>query len=93
MQLELFAWEALTDVERQDIYRHIRNGYWYIRNLRAGRFGQARLRYYYRQVECHKKRLLRAGVSKREVLELLRCCRLQCSRHRQPFQPCAYCPR
>lgn len=91
MQLELFPYDSLTEVQRIEIYRQIRANYWYIRNLRPGRFGQARLRQRYRQVAVQKKRLLMAGVSKREILDFLACCRLQCSRAKHPFQPCAYC--
>lgn len=91
MQLELFPFEVLTDAERRESYQIIRNSYWFLRNLRTGRFGQARARKYYRLVEAQKKRLLMAGESKREVLDLLACCRLQCSRHKHPFKPCKYC--
>jgi hypothetical protein len=91
MQLELFPFEGLTRAERVGIHAEIRRNYWYIRNLRGGRFGQARLRKHYRLVEVQKKRLLMAGVSKREILDLLACCRLQCSRYKHPFEPCAQC--
>lgn len=91
MQLELFPYDSLEPAEIQTIYSEIRRSYWVIRNLRDGRFGQARLRKQYRIVEVKKKRLLLAGVSKREILDLLACCRLQCSRHKHPFKPCAYC--
>lgn len=91
MQLELFPYDSLTSEQCTAIYREIRTRYWYIRNLRGGRFGQARLRKEYRRVEVQKKRLLMAGVSKREILDLLACCRHQCSRTKQPFKPCAYC--
>lgn len=93
MQLELFPFDVLTELERREVYQTIRNSYWYLRNLRSGRFGQARARKQYRLVEVQKKRLLMAGVSKREILDLLACCRLKCSRHKHPFQPCPYCPR
>jgi len=92
MQLELFPFDCLTAADRQAIYSLIRNSYWHLRNLRGGRFGQARARKHYRLVACQKKRLLMAGVSKREVLDLLACCRLKCSAHKQPFEPCRYCP-
>ena len=91
MQLELFPFQALDDDERKLIYRSIRNRYWYIRNLRDSAIHQTQLRRHYRAVEAQKKRLQLAGVSKREVLDLLRCCRLQCSRFKHPFQPCQYC--
>lgn len=91
MQLLLFPYEGLTQAERSHIQADIRRNYWFIRNLRAGRFGQARLRKHYRLVEVQKKRLLMAGVSKREILDLLACCRLQCARYKHPFEPCIYC--
>ena len=92
MQLELFPFDPLSQSERLEMYRLIRNSYWHLRNLREGRFGDARRRKQYRLVAAQKKRLLLAGVSKREVLDLLKCCRSSCSRHRQPFKPCPYCP-
>lgn len=91
MQYELFPYDSLTHAQRISIYREIRSQYWFIRNLRPGGFGQARLRKRYRLVETQKKRLLMAGVSKREILDLLACCRLQCSRTKHPFKPCSYC--
>jgi hypothetical protein len=91
-QLELFAFDQLGPAELCRIHTTIRNAYWHIRNLRGGKFGQARLRRAYRVVEVEKKRLLLAGVSKREVLDLLSCCRLKCRRHKQPFDLCKYCP-
>lgn len=92
MQLELFQFDHLSDHEFAHVVGEIRRHYWHIRNLRGGRFGQARLRKHYRDVSHQKKRLLMAGVSKREILDLLACCRLQCSRHRHPFNPCQFCP-
>ena len=91
MQLELFQRAYLSEQDRSHIHGEIRRNYWYIRNLRTGRFGQARLRKHYRLVEAQKKRLLMAGVSKREILDLLACCRQQCARHKHPFKPCTYC--
>lgn len=90
MQLELFPWEALTENERARVLSSIRNAYWHIRTLRGG-VGQASLRRHYRYVAKHKKRLLMAGVEKREILDFLSCCRLQCSATKQPFKPCKYC--
>ncbi len=92
LQLELFAFDHIDSDELFLIRATIRNAYWHIRNLRGGKFGQARLRRAYRLVEGEKKRLLLAGVTKREVLDLLACCRLKCTRHKQPFDPCKYCP-
>ncbi len=37
--------------------------------------------------------MLKAGVSKCEVLNLLAWRRPQCSRHKHPFKPCKYCLR
>ncbi|HJW54713.1 MAG TPA: hypothetical protein VJ577_05515 [Burkholderiaceae bacterium] len=91
VQLELFPFQHLSQHERSVIFGAIRNNYWHIRNLRGGRFGQAKLRRHYRQIAAQKKRLLMAGVSKREILDFLACCRLQCSAKKQPFQPCPYC--
>jgi plasmid stability protein len=91
MQLQLFPFDQLGDLERVKVYGDIRRHYWYIRNLRTGVFGQARLRRHYRAVQAEKKRLLLAGVSKREILDLLACCRQQCTRHKHPFEPCIYC--
>lgn len=91
-QLELFPYDQIGPDELLRVYATIRNAYWHIRNLRGGKFGQARLRRAYRLVEGEKKRLMLAGVAKREVLDLLACCRLKCSRHKQPFKPCKYCP-
>lgn len=92
MQLELFPFVALSPEERQAILLTIRQAYWQLRNLRGGRFGQARARRLYRAVAVQKKRLLMAGVSKREILDLLACCRLQCDGRKQPFKPCSHCP-
>jgi hypothetical protein len=91
VQLELFPWEDLSSADRQHIMEEIRRSYWHIRNLRSGKFGQAALRRHYRRVAAQKKRLLMAGVEKREVLDLLRCCRLQCSAKKPPFKHCRYC--
>jgi hypothetical protein len=92
MQLELFELERLSPLELEMAYRGIRNCYWHLRTLRGARWGEAKARRYYRIVAVHKKRLLMAGVSKREILDLLACCRSQCSRVKHPFKPCPYCP-
>jgi hypothetical protein len=91
MQLELFPFDKISQHELASIYRFIRNSYWHLRNLRGGRFGEARKRKHYRAVAAQKKRLQLAGVSKREILDLLACCRLQCSRSKHPFEACQYC--
>jgi hypothetical protein len=92
MQLELFPFDRLSEAELAVTFRVIRNCYWHIRNARNGPIGDARRRKQYRLVECQKKRLLLAGVSKREILDLLACCRGKCSRSKRPFKPCRYCP-
>lgn len=92
MQLELFPFDTLTESERRVIFTTIRQSYWHLRNLRAAAFGQARRRKHYRIVAEQKKRLQMAGVSKREILDFLVCCRLQCSKHKHPFKPCKHCP-
>lgn len=91
MQLELFPWDSLSDADRDHVFKDIRRSYWHLRNLRSGRFGQADQRRYYRIVAAQKKRLLMAGVDKREILDFLRCCRLQCTSHQPPFKACPYC--
>lgn len=91
MQLDLIPYEFLSAAERSDIYSKIRNAYYHLRNVRGGRFGQARRRRYYRLVAAQKKRLLLAGVSKRELLDFLACCRLQCAARKQPSKYCSYC--
>ena len=91
MQLEIFPFESLTSLELETIFGFISNRYWYLRNLRGGRFGQARRRKQYRLIAVQKNRLLMSGMSKREVLDFLACCRLRCSWHSHPFVPCRYC--
>lgn len=91
MQLELFQFEQLSDLEFRQIFTVIRQNYWRIRNLRGGRFGQARLRHHYRIVATYKEKLLLAGMGKREVLDLLLCCRGKCSERKPPFRPCRFC--
>ena len=63
-----------SEVEVRELAREIRHLYWHIRTLRRGMQDAARRRYY-RRIAKKKKRLLEAGVSKREVLDLLMCCR------------------
>ncbi|NUT13665.1 MAG: hypothetical protein HOQ33_04090 [Cupriavidus sp.] len=66
--------------------REIRHLYWFIRTLRRG-LQDAPRRRYYRKIAAQKKRLQDAGVSKREVLDLLMCCRsAQCR-----FRACLDC--
>ncbi len=90
-QLELFPFEQLSQLDRAVILSEIRNNYWHVRTLRGGRHGQAALRKRYRMIAAQKKRLQLAGVPKREILDFLACCRLQCSAQKQPFKPCPYC--
>lgn len=73
-QLELWQWDRLSGAEMARVVGEIRNLYWHIRNTRRG-IHDARRRRVYRKIAEHKKRLLVAGVSKREVLDLLACCR------------------
>ena len=91
MQLELIGWEYMDSAEYVRIVGDIRRIYWVIRNIRPGRFGQARMRKEYRRVAVLKNKLLLAGRPKREVLDLLACCRLQCPATRQPFLYCPFC--
>jgi len=85
-QIELFPFEELSPAERKDLLGQIRNAYWSLRNLRGGRFGQAARRRHYRFVASQKKRLQLAGVSKREILDFLACCRGQ-----RPCKKCLHC--
>lgn len=91
MQLDLISWEPMTLHEFVEICGNIRRSYWHIRNLRNGKFGQARLRKEYRKVAVLKTKLLMAGREKREVLDFLACCRLQCPATKQPFIYCPFC--
>lgn len=52
----------------------IRNLYWHIRNSERGRQDAYRRRYY-RRIEVLKAELLGLGQNKRQVLDLLACCR------------------
>ena len=73
-QLELWERERRSAAELARVVGEIRNLYWHIRNTRRG-IHDARRRQVYRKIAVQKKRLLVAGVSKREVLDLLACCR------------------
>jgi len=79
MQLELFPWQDITFQNRAAILGAIRNAYWHIRNSR-GRYSQASNRRHYRRIADHKKCLQLAGITKREILDFLSCCRLGCQR-------------
>ena len=74
MQLELWPRERLSSAELAAVAGEIRNLYWHIRNTRRG-VHDARRRRVYRRIAEEKKRLLEAGVSKREILDFLACCR------------------
>lgn len=76
----------MSDDEKRALAREIRNLYWHIRHLRRG-LQDAPRRRYYRKIATKKKRLLDAGVSKREVLDLLMCCRSRGCR----FRACLDC--
>jgi hypothetical protein len=78
VQLELFPWQDLGESEKRQILGNIRQAYWFIRNYR-GKYQRALCLRKYRYVATQKKRLLLAGVQKREILDFLACCRLQCS--------------
>lgn len=73
-QFELWPREAISDAELTVVLGEMRNLYWVIRNMRRG-MHDARRRRVYRKIEVQKKRLLEAGVTKREVLDLLACYR------------------
>jgi len=90
-QLQLFPWDSLTPADLKNIHSRIRNSYWHVRNLRGGRFSQAALRRHYRMIANEKKRLQLAGVEKREILDLLKCCRLKCGGKKPPFERCQFC--
>lgn len=64
----------MSEEEKRALAREIRALYWHIRVYGRGRFDALRRRYY-RRIAAKKKRLLEAGVSRREVLDLLACCR------------------
>jgi hypothetical protein len=74
VQLELFEWEPLTEAEKEQIYGEIRREYWFIRYHR-GSYNPSAKRRHYRRIAKQKRRLLLAGVSKREVLDFISGCR------------------
>jgi hypothetical protein len=91
MQLELLKREQIAQSELERMLSEIRQSYWFLRNLRKVNWNNGRRRREYRKVAVHKNRLQLAGVSKRQILDLLACCRLKCGAKKQPRQPCAYC--
>lgn len=64
----------MTEEETRAVAREIRHLYYFIRTLRRG-INDAPRRRYYRKIADQKKRLREAGISTREVLDLLMCCR------------------
>ena len=91
MQLELFEWDVIGVRELTHLMSEIRQSYWFIRNLRKVKWNVARRRREYRKVAAHKKRLQLAGVSRREILDFLACCRLKCGAKKLPQKHCFYC--
>jgi hypothetical protein len=83
-QLELWPREAISAGDFMVVVGEIRNLYWIIRNTRRG-MHDARRRRVYRKIEAQKKRLLEAGVGKREILDFLACCRSKACREKRCF--------
>jgi len=78
-QLELFERPQLSADEVTAMLDDIRNHYWIIRNTRKHlKSHAARRRKIYRAIAKIKKRLLEAGVNKRDLLDYLTHCRLKC---------------
>lgn len=71
MQADPSEWTALRVAYLKG---EIRNLYWYIRTLSRARAGAARRRYY-RQIAKLKAELIELGCTRRELLDLLACCR------------------
>lgn len=90
-QIDLLSWNEITPARYEHVMRCMRSSYWWIRNLRQGRFGQARARREYRKVAVLKNELLLAGYEKRYVLDLIACCRGSCVATKQPFLYCHHC--
>lgn len=90
-QIDLIPWNEISSGRYEQIVRIVRSHYWYIRNLRGGKFGQARARKEYRKVEVLKDELLLAGYEKRHILDLLACCRGSCLATKHPFSYCHHC--
>lgn len=91
MQLDLIQWNEMPPARYDQVIRLMRAEYWWIRNLRPGKFSQARLRKQYRKVAELKTELLLAGYAKRYVLDVIACCRGSCSATKQPFIYCPHC--
>lgn len=75
VQLELFFKPVISLLERKDLEAQIRSHYWFVRAARSQKFGGARRRKAYRSIAIIKKRLEFGGVEKRDILDLLACCR------------------
>jgi hypothetical protein len=86
-QLELFERPTLTPDDFAAIVGAMRQQYWFVRNARSWRYADARRRKAYREIARQKKRLLEAGVTKSEILELLQCLRLRCKKGKE----CPHC--
>ncbi|MBB5198961.1 putative Fe-S protein YdhL (DUF1289 family) [Glaciimonas immobilis] len=91
MQLELFEWLIISAIERSHMMSEIRQSYWFLRNLRKTQWNLARRKREYRKVAIHKKSLQLGGMTRREILDLLRCCRSKCGAKKNPVKPCFYC--
>ena len=78
MQLELFEREIIGADDMQMIFQEIRPAYWFLRNTRPGRYGDAKRRRFYRKIAVHKRRLLLSGADRMEILNMLSCYRLKC---------------
>ena len=78
MQLELFEREKITLERMSEIVLALRQGYWLLRNIRQGTYGNARRRKIYRQLAVHKKHLLLAGIERSQITDMLSCYRLKC---------------
>jgi hypothetical protein len=81
MQADLTSW---TQERIAHLKAHVRNLYWHIRNSRRGLEDAYRRRYYRRIARC-KSELLALGVSSREWLDYIACCR------RKTCLGCAHC--
>lgn len=81
MHADLATW---TQARIVHLKGEVRNLYWHIRNSRRGLQDAYRMRYY-RRIRRLKDELLGLGVSKREVLDLIACCR------RQVCHGCGHC--
>jgi hypothetical protein len=88
IQLELWERDVLSPSELAAIVGEMRNLYWHIRNTRRD-LNLAKLRRLYRKVAPHKRRLLEAGVTPKQVLDLIACLRAM----RCPGRDCLVCKK